>query len=357
MSMSGIIIIDKPAGWTSHDVVAKLRGALRDSAMRVDAMRSDAMRSDAVCDNAGINDVNRKSKKAKQRIGHGGTLDPMATGVLPIFIGRATRAAEFCENAQKEYIAELRLGIVTDTQDITGTVLCKNEVTATYDDLVNALPRFKGQLTQIPPMYSAVKQGGKKLYELARSGVEVTRKARDIYISELDIMDEPFERTGLPDNTVITDAAENPDWLQENPLYRTSYTLRIVCSKGTYIRTLCHDIGALLGCGGTLSGLRRNRAGVYTIDMSHRMDEVLSYTLTDSVNEIMLPIDSIFSDYPSISICESDIIKVKNGAVCRTLSDTEAGKYKVYAPNGDFLLLGEVKNNTVHTIKSFFEIS
>ena len=151
--MNGIIIVDKPAGWTSHDVIAKLRGALK-----------------------------------QKRIGHGGTLDPMATGVLPVFVGRATRAAEFCENAEKEYIAGLRLGIVTDTQDVTGNVLSEKEVTFSTDDIRAVLPSFMGALKQIPPMYSAIKKDGKKLYELARQGIEIPREARDIYISELELV-------------------------------------------------------------------------------------------------------------------------------------------------------------------------
>ena len=162
MNVNGIIIVDKPEGWTSHDVVAKLRGAMRS----------------ILCDGAG----------KQRRIGHGGTLDPMATGVLPIFIGRATRAAEFCENAEKEYIAGLRLGIVTDTQDITCNILSQSPVTATIDDLKAILPQFTGAQKQIPPMYSAIKQNGKKLYELARQGKQVPRNPRDIVISELEII-------------------------------------------------------------------------------------------------------------------------------------------------------------------------
>ena len=293
--MNGIIIIDKPAGWTSHDVIAKLRGALK-----------------------------------QKRIGHGGTLDPMATGVLPIFIGRATRAAEFCENADKEYIAGLRLGIVTDTQDITGKVISENEVSITENDLKAILPRFTGALKQIPPMYSAIKKDGKKLYELARQGKEVPREARDIYISALES--------------------------QGDGGFDSSYSLRIACSKGTYIRTLCHDIGSELGCGGTLSELRRTRAGVFTIDMSQTLDDVLAAVLTDSVSDMILPIVSIFSNFPALSLAEDDVRKAKNGAICKTQESTADGKYRVYAPDGEFLLLGEVKDGKVKTIKSFFEV-
>jgi len=306
--MNGILIIDKPAGWTSHDVIAKLRGALKE-----------------------------------KRIGHGGTLDPMATGVLPVFIGRATRAAEFCENAEKEYIAELKLGIVTDTQDITGNVLSENEVTATSEDLINMLPHFTGALKQVPPMYSAVKKDGKKLYELARRGIDVPREARDIYISSLEIISEE----ALPQTCINLSKADK----QEN-----KYTLRIACSKGTYIRTLCHDIGAALSSGGTLSALKRIRAGAFTIDMAKPLDDVLKSVLTDSVSNIIQPVDSIFADYPAIAIRSTELRKALNGAPCRTQENTINGKYRVYSPSCEFLLLGEVKNNVITTIKSFFEV-
>jgi len=305
--MNGILIIDKPAGWTSHDVIAKLRGALK-----------------------------------QKRIGHGGTLDPMATGVLPVFIGRATRAAEFCENAEKEYIAELRLGIITDTQDITGTVISENKVTVDPDDLAAVLPQFTGALKQIPPMYSAIKKDGKKLYELARQGIDVPREARNIYISSLEVV-------GQDTDPCLTSSREHKT--ENRPL---SYTLRVTCSKGTYIRTLCHDIGSALGCGGTLSALRRTKAGVYTIDISKTLDDVLSSVLTDSVCDMILPVDSIFSIYPTILLSESEVRKAKNGAQCQTPESTANGKYRVYAPDGEFLLLGEVTDNKIKTIKNFF---
>jgi len=260
---SGIIVIDKPRDWTSHDVVAKLRGVLQ-----------------------------------IKRIGHGGTLDPMATGVLPVFAGRATRASEFCENADKEYLAELTLGVVTDTQDITGNVLSENEVNVSLDDLKAVLPRFMGAQKQIPPMYSAIKKDGQKLYELARRGIDVPREARDIFISELEIAGE----------TTPAHCATPPQRGMR------AYSLRTVCSKGTYIRTLCHDIGAALGCGGTLSALRRTRAGSFSIDMAHTLDDVIAASLTDAVSDLIKPVDSIFSEYPSIFLDCPEVRKEKNGA-------------------------------------------
>ena len=310
---SGIIIVDKPAGWTSHDVIAKLRGVLK-----------------------------------QKRIGHGGTLDPMATGVLPVFIGRGTRAAEFCENAEKEYIAELKLGVVTDTQDITGNVLSENDVNVTYSDLCNVLPLFRGSQKQIPPMYSAIKKDGRKLYELARKGIDVPREARDVNISLLELLDQSDE-------------------LKANHTYR----FRVACSKGTYIRTLCHDIGAMLGCGGTLSALQRTRAGVYTIEMSHSLECIIdavqngsnqnpnstsNATKPDTKPDFLLSVDSIFSDYPQTSLDEPESRKAKNGAIVQAHGDNKDGRYRVYAYNGEFLLLGDVKGDKVKTIKSFFEV-
>jgi len=296
--MNGIIIIDKPVGWTSHDVVAKLRGALK-----------------------------------IKRIGHGGTLDPMATGVLPVFIGRATRAAEFCENAEKEYIAGLLPGIITDTQDITGKVLSENEVDVSLEDIKKILPRFMGEQKQIPPMYSAVKKDGKKLYELARQGIEIPRKPRDIHISLLELLEASY----LPGS-------------------KCSYTLRIICSKGTYIRTLCHDIGEALGCGAALSFLRRTRAGAFTIDMANTLDDVLLKVLSGTVSDVVKPIDSIFSGFSSITITESEERKAKNGALCQTYEKTNDGTYRVYSQSGEFLLLGSITGNKIKTIKSFFDI-
>jgi len=308
--MNGIIIIDKPVGWTSHDVVAKLRGTLKQKNETI---------------------TKRHSTSLRHRVGHGGTLDPMATGVLPVFIGRATRAAEFCENTEKEYLAGLQLGITTDTQDITGKTLSESDVNVTIEDLKAILPRFTGKQKQIPPMYSAIKKDGKKLYELARKGIDIPREPREIFISELELLQDT-----IPSGFTCT--------------------LRITCSKGTYIRTLCYDIGSALGCGGTLSSLTRTRAGVYTIDKAHTLDEVLAAILTDSVNNILLPSDSIFSEYPAISLADSELRVAKNGAPCKTKEDTENGTYRVYAPDGEFLLLGEVINNKIKTIKSFFEV-
>ncbi len=201
--MNGIVIIDKPQDWTSQDVTARLR--------RVFSTR---------------------------RIGHGGTLDPMATGVLPVFVDRATRGVEFFEHAEKTYETTLRLGLTTDTEDIWGNELTRQEVSVTESTLEQVLTRFRGEILQVPPMYSALKVGGQKLVDLARKGKEVERQPRPITIHELILL-------GMEGGDI---------------------RLRVRCSKGTYIRTLCKDIGEALGCGGCMAALRRVQAGEYTID-------------------------------------------------------------------------------------------
>ena len=210
---SGILVINKPSGWTSMDVCAKLRGMLQE-----------------------------------RRIGHGGTLDPMATGVLPVFVGNATKAVEFADKSDKEYIAGLRLGLTTNTQDTTGEALETRPVNIGREELEAILSRFTGPIEQIPPMYSAVKIGGKKLYELARKGKEVERKPRSVTIRQLELLGWP-------------DAGED-------------FQLRVRCSKGTYVRTLCHDLGQALGCGACMSYLRRVKAAGFTVDESTTLEAV-----------------------------------------------------------------------------------
>jgi len=286
---SGIIVIDKPTDWTSHDVVAKLRGYFKE-----------------------------------RRIGHAGTLDPMATGVLPVFVGRATRAVEFATEGKKEYIAGLRLGLVTDTQDITGKIVKKSPVNLSLLHVESALSAFRGNISQIPPMYSAIKKQGKKLYEIARSGKEVEREARPVTIFELELLDQ---------------------------LSSTDYILRIVCSKGTYIRTLCHDLGAMLGSGGCLFSLRRTKAAGFTQEESVTMEQILS---SNNPFEFLLSVDSFFSDYPSViaNTCEEQ--KIRNGM--KISFSAPNGTYRVYAENQTFLMLGRVEENMMTTVKSFFEV-
>ena len=286
--MNGIVIVDKPQNWTSQDVTAKLRGVFQ-----------------------------------TRRIGHGGTLDPMATGVLPVFVGRATRGVEFFEHAQKIYEATLRLGIATDTEDITGSVLEEREVSVSEADFLGILPQFRGKIQQIPPMYSAIKINGQKLCDLARKGKEVERQPREIEIFELTCLE-------FAGNTA---------------------RLRIHCSKGTYIRTLCKDIGAALGCGGCMQSLRRVSAGEYTIDEAVTLTDLLE---TDNPGQFLRPVDSMFRNHPAVTLTAKQETRCRNGnAFSIALAD---GTYRVYGQNGDFLALSQVKDGMMSTIKSFFEV-
>ena len=290
---NGILVIDKSAGWTSQDVAAKLRGVFHE-----------------------------------RRVGHGGTLDPMATGVLPVFIGRATRAAEFLESAEKEYVAGLRLGVVTDTQDTSGTVLETNSVCVTRAQLEVALRQFLGPIEQIPPMYSAIKINGQKLYELARRGQEVARKPRSITIHALELLE-----------------GESADW-----------TVRVRCSKGTYVRTLCHDLGRALGCGGCMSSLRRTRAGSFTLAQAVTMQQVLDFAAGQDPQQLLMPVDAVFAAHPPLIVTLGQAAKLKNGAQVKDWQ-FQPGTYRVYAEDGEFLLLGRVEGGVLTTIKSFFEVN
>ena len=289
--MNGIILIDKPQEWTSHDVVGKLRGILHE-----------------------------------RRIGHSGTLDPLATGLLVVFIGRATRAVEFAEADRKEYVAGLRLGMSTDTQDITGSILSEGSDIPDETEVRNVLERFKGGLEQIPPMYSAVKIGGKKLYELARKGESIERKPRHITVFGLEI-------TGRSDD---------------------DYILDVVCSKGTYIRTLCHDIGAALGCGGCMSSLRRIKSGVFSVEDAYTISEVQEAADRREADKLLLPTDTLFAGYPELRADADDEKKLKNGNVISTAAPD--GRFRVYSESGEFLLLGDVDAGKLKTVKNFFEV-
>ncbi|MCI8699216.1 MAG: tRNA pseudouridine(55) synthase TruB [Oscillospiraceae bacterium] len=293
---SGIIIIDKPAGWTSMDVCAKLRGMFHE-----------------------------------KRVGHAGTLDPMATGVLPVFIGRATRAVEFAAGSDKEYIAGLKLGVVTNTQDTTGEVLEERSVEVTRDQLLAALERFTGDIEQIPPMYSAIKINGKKLYELARKGKEVERRPRPVTIRALELLDGPG--TGA------------------------DFVLRVVCSKGTYVRTLCHDIGQALGCGGCMSSLRRVKAAGFTLEDSVGLEAVQAAVDRGEGESLLLPVDEYFARSgwrAKATVRPAAEKKLRNGAFVATPG--VEGEFRVYSESGEFLGLGSSEGARLRLIKSFFEV-
>ena len=273
---NGILVIDKSAGWTSQDVAAKLRGVFHE-----------------------------------RRVGHGGTLDPMATGVLPIFIGRATRAAEFLESAEKEYIAGLCLGVVTDTQDTSGNILETHPVTATREAVQAALAQFLGPIEQIPPMYSAVKIGGQKLYELARKGKEIERKPRSITIHELELL----EGEG------------------------TEFTLRVRCSKGTYVRTLCHDLGRALGCGGCMEELLRTKVGRFSLEESHTLSEVQAAMEEGTIQDQIYPVEQVLADYPAVyADSYGDRLLLNGNPLSENLVSPQhkEGWVRMYASDGTF---------------------
>ena len=284
----GILIIDKPTGWTSMDVCAKLRGILRE-----------------------------------KRIGHAGTLDPMATGVLPVFVGRATKAVQFAENGRKEYRAVLKLGTVTDTQDTTGAVLEAHPVTVGADEVRAALEHFTGELLQLPPMYSALKVNGQKLYDLARQGKTVERKPRAITVYELELLEQ-----SAPDE----------------------FALRVVCSKGTYIRTLCHDLGQALGCGGCMAALRRTEASNFRIDEAVTLEDVQR-----EGEALLRPTDSLFRQYPAYTIpsTEQERKCLCGNSLRAKLPD---GLYRVYGRDGAFLALSEAKDGTLTSKRNFFSV-
>lgn len=286
--MNGIVIVDKPQGWTSQDVTARLR--------RVFDTR---------------------------RIGHGGTLDPMATGVLPVFVGRATRAVEFFEHAEKTYETVLLLGKRTDTQDVTGRVLEERPVSLSLADVEAVLPQFRGEILQVPPMYSALKVNGQKLCDLARKGQQVERKPRPITIFELTLLS-----------------------FEENRL-----RLRVRCSKGTYIRTLCDDIGAALGTLGCMESLRRTQAGDYSITEAVPLETLLE---TDSPETYLRGMDSMFTRYPAVTLTPNQEKRCRNGnSFTRPMAN---GTYRAYGENEEFLMLAKVEDNVMSTIKSFFEV-
>ena len=286
--MNGIVIVDKPQDWTSQDVTARLRRVFN-----------------------------------TRRIGHGGTLDPMATGVLPVFVGRATRGVEFFEHAEKTYETILRLGLTTDTEDVTGTVLTQSPVSVTDEQIAAVLDNFRGEILQVPPMYSALKVNGQKLCDLARKGKTVERQPRPITIHELTLLDRG-----------------------ENTL-----RLRVRCSKGTYIRTLCKDIGEALGCGGCMEALRRVTAGEYTIEEAVPLQELLD---TAEPEKYLRGVDTMFRNYPAVNLTANQEKRCRNGNTFSVkLPD---GQYRAYSQSGEFLMLAQVENGVMSTVKSFFEV-
>lgn len=244
----GVLLINKPGGVTSFDVVARVRRLY-----------------------------------GTRKVGHTGTLDPLATGLLAVLVGRAVKASEFLTEKDKEYIAGLHLGITTDTEDITGTILTENSVIPSRDVVLTAAAGFVGKLLQVPPMYSALKVDGEKLVDLARRGITVEREARPITVYALDI-----DGNGA------------------------DYRMRVACSKGTYIRTLCADIGKTLGCGGVMSALTRTRAGKFSLSDAHTLDELESMSMTER-EALLLPTELLFDELPSVTLPDFFARLARNG--------------------------------------------
>lgn len=282
--MDGIINVHKEKGFTSHDVVAKLRGILH-----------------------------------QRKIGHTGTLDPDATGVLPVCVGRATKVCELLTDKSKSYTAVVRLGIVTDTQDMTGEIIKEERVTAGLEEIKEAVAGFTGEQWQIPPMYSAVKINGKKLYELARQGIEVERKKRKITVYSCEVTEYHPETN--------------------------EFTIEVVCSKGTYIRTLCHDIGEKLSCGACMASLVRTRVDIFSLTEAYTLSQIKEIYEAGKVGEILTPVDRLFEEYPGVTVLAEGIRYLQNGNIvnadlCKVPVDvSDGGTVRMYDGNGRFYAL------------------
>ncbi len=291
----GIIVIRKEKGFTSHDVVAKLRGILH-----------------------------------MKKIGHTGTLDPDAVGVLPVALGKGTKLVDLITDKEKTYEAVLRLGITTDTQDMSGTVLEEKPVNATEQQVRETIAGFVGEQLQIPPMYSALKINGKKLYELAREGKTVERKARPVCFYQIEVLDIQL------------------------PVVR----IRVACSKGTYIRTLCHDIGQKLGCGGCMEQLLRTRVGRFSLEESHTLSEVEQAVADGTVCKWIYPVENVLAEYPKIQADPYGDRLLQNGnPLSENLVDEQhkEGWVRMYASNGNFtgIFQWDEKKKKYYPVKMF----
>lgn len=297
--MNGIINVYKEKGYTSHDVVAKLRGILH-----------------------------------MKKIGHTGTLDPDATGVLPVCVGRATKVCDLLTNKDKTYIANVQLGVTTDTLDMTGKILSKQKTQITKDEFTCVMQQFVGPMEQIPPMFSAIKVNGKRLYELARQGKEVERKPRLVTVHHLALLETNFEKQ--------------------------QFTIEVHCSKGTYIRSLCHDIGQALGCGAAMKNLVRTRVGRFAIEEALTLEQIEQCMQKKEMSQCLLPIDAVFEQYSRCDVEEAGIRFLTNGnlvkpSFCSYSSPKQDEYVRMYGPDGQFYAIYryEEKDEMYHIVKMF----
>ncbi len=290
--LNGIIVLDKPLGKTSHDMVYFVRRLV-----------------------------------GQKRVGHTGTLDPQASGVLPICVGMATKASDYLMSSGKEYIAKVKLGVVTDTQDATGQVLKENLVNVTKEEVEASLSHFVGEIEQLPPMYSAIKQNGQKLYDLARRGIEVERRPRRVLISALTLS----------------------DWNEEEH----TFYLQVACGKGTYIRTLAHDIGSYLGCGAHMASLRRTKSGGYTLDRAYTLEKLTALKEEGRLSEAIIPLDSVYQSYRPTTLNEKETFRVRNG-IPISFGAEENSHWRLYSCDGEFLCVSTVHEGKLVMDTSFW---
>lgn len=282
--LCGVILVNKHKGVTSHDIVFKIRRLF-----------------------------------GTKKVGHTGTLDPLATGVLPILIGRAAKAAEYLLSENKKYVAELRLGITTDTEDITGEILEKSDTLPTKNEFFDACAHFVGNIKQVPPMYSALKVNGQKLVDLARKGIEVERQARDIAVYSI----EP---------SVIN---------EEEGLYK----IEVSCSKGTYIRTLCADIGAYLGCGAAMTELTRTQSGAFNIKNAYTIEELEKMEPSER-EALLMDVESLFTEAPCVTLSDFYSKLCRSGCEIyqkKINTSLKEGTFVRICDKSGFFALGQVK--------------
>lgn len=291
--MDGVIVINKPTGQTSHNLVGFTRRLLN-----------------------------------IKKVGHTGTLDPDASGVLPVCIGKGTKAADMLTASDKAYRAQFILGMTTDTLDASGEVLTEQPVLVSKEQIEKTINEFIGEIEQIPPMFSAIKKDGKKLYELARQGVTIEREKRKVTIFDIKILEIDMENFAV--------------------------TIDVSCSKGTYIRTLCEDIGMALGCGAYMNTLVRTKSADFALSESYTPEELLEMKKNGTIDKAIIPVDKLFSQYEAIVLDNFLSAKAKNGVPVRKKGLAEGKLYRIYDSNKEFLCISEYKDNALYLKKAFW---